>query len=72
VDTNQGCLVLDAQMPQVMKDFLTRVQIADTIKGPRMPRDLELTPSPTISVHPHKAVTSLHPMTLQLRRVTEA
>ena len=71
-DTNQECLVLDAQMPQVMRDFLTRVLIAATIKGPLMPRDLEQgILSPTISVDPHKAVTSLHPTTLQLRRVTE-
>ena len=71
-DTNQGCLVLDVQVPQVMRDFLTRVLIAVTIKGPRMPLDLEQTLSPTILVDLHKVVTSLHPMTLRLRRVTEA
>ena len=70
-DTNRGCSVLDVQMPQVMRVFLTRVLIAVTIRGPRMPRDLEQTLSPTISVDPHKVVTSLHPMTLLLRRVTE-
>ena len=73
VDTNQECLVPGVQMPQVMRDFLTRVLIAVTIKGPRMPRDLEGgILSPTISVDPHKAVTSLHPTILQLRRATEA
>ena len=63
LDTNQGCLVLDVQIPQVIYDFLTSVPIAATIRGPLMPQDLEQISSLPISIDPHKAVTSLHSRT---------